>query len=310
MHFRLDRKAAFLTSVALVATAAIAQPAPPPAVTQPAAVSTAAPAAQTPPATEPESGFDSRETQREFARLLERHPQGVGVVLKLDPTLFHNEAWLASYPELRTFLQQHPEVAQNPGYFLENVWGPNDSVPESTGARLANRMIENVTIFSVILMIIGALTWLIRTLLEHRRWSRVSRVQTELHNKLLDRFTSHEDLLRYVQSAAGKEFLLTAASPLAGTPPTVAPPVTRILWSVQAGVILVALGIGLLFISGRVPVEAASSFFGMGVMALCAGIGFAVSAGVGYVVAVKLGVWPGTTADETEPRPTRTLTGE
>ena len=32
-------------------------------------------------------------------------------------------------------------------------------------------------------------------LVDHRRWLRQSKVQTEVHTKLLDRFTSNDDLL-------------------------------------------------------------------------------------------------------------------
>ena len=43
--------------------------------------------------------------------------------------------------------------------------------------------------------------------LADRRWQRLTKTQTDAHSKLLDRLTSHEDLLAYIQSPAGKRFL-------------------------------------------------------------------------------------------------------
>jgi len=54
---------------------------------------------------------------------------------------------------------------------------------------------------------IGVLTWLIRTIIDYRRWSRLSKVQAEIHTKLLDRFSSNEELAAYIQSPAGSRFL-------------------------------------------------------------------------------------------------------
>ncbi len=50
-------------------------------------------------------------------------------------------------------------------------------------------MLEMMAIFVVVLTVIGALTWIIRTVIDHRRWIRMSKVQTEAHSKLLDRLT-------------------------------------------------------------------------------------------------------------------------
>jgi len=252
----------------------------------------AAEASSTAAVTDPDR-FDSRATREELNELLDRHPREVGVVLKLDPSLFTNEEWIASYPALQEFVTRHPEVALNASYYLERVWIPGEFEPEEPAVRAARQMIEGVSIFAVMLTVVGALVWLIRTLIEHRRWSRVSKIQTEIYNKLLDRFTSHEDLLRYVQSAAGRDFIQSATSPIStGTPPSVSAPVGRILWSLQAGVILFALGLGLQIVAGRLHPDVAGSVSTMGVLGLCAGVGFAVSAVVAWIVSRRLGILP------------------
>ena len=73
---------------------------------------------------------------------------------------------------------------------------------------------QALVIFSVFLVVTGVLTWLVRTLIEYRRWLRLSRIQTEVHTKLLDRLTSNEDLLAYIQSPSGRKFLESAPIPV------------------------------------------------------------------------------------------------
>ena len=86
---------------------------------------------------------------------------------------------------------------------------------------------------------IGTLAWLMRSAIDHRRWLRAMKIQTEAHTKIVDRLSSNEDLLAYMQSPTGQRFL-TASLGVASVRPTSPPPVVgapfnRILWSVQAG---------------------------------------------------------------------------
>jgi uncharacterized membrane protein required for colicin V production len=89
---------------------------------------------------------------------------------------------------------------------------------------------------------VSLLVWVVRTVVDHRRWLRQSRVQVEVHTKLLDRLTSNDDLLAYAQTPAGSRFLESAPLELGAQAP--AAPLGRIIWSVQAGVVLIVLGIG------------------------------------------------------------------
>lgn len=238
--------------------------------------------------------YDSRGTRQEFMQLLRRHPDEVAVVLKLDPSLFRNEQWLATYPELRAFAQRHPEVAQNPSYFLEEVSAGHEASPMPPSVRMAQQMLEGLMIFISFALVGGVLIWLVRTLLEHRKWSRITRIQSEIQNKLLDRFTSQEDLLRYVQTSGGKEFLEAATAPLTRSTPPLAAPIGRIFWSVQAGIVLIALGIGMMVVSATIPAEVAPTVLTLGVLTFSCGIGFTVAAAVAWAIARKLGLWPPT----------------
>src|SRR5205085_2299025 len=91
------------------------------------------------------------------------------------------------------------------------------------------------------------ISWLARLLVDHRRWLRASKTQTEAQAKLFDRLTSNEDLLTYIQSPAGARFLQAAPMPLEAETRSVAAPISRILWSVQAGIILAVVGAGMWF---------------------------------------------------------------
>lgn len=238
---------------------------------------------------------DARETRAEFETLLRRLPPSVGRVLRLDPSLMRNPAYLQPYPALGTFLQQHPDVLNNPSYYLENVsmqlWYP----PEPRDARseainMWRNMIEAMLVIVGIAIVSAGILWLIRSVLEYRRWYRTSKVQSDVHTKLLDRFTSNEDLLAYIQTPVGRRFLESAPLPVEAPARPVGAPFTRILWSVQAGLVLGAAGLGLLFVSGRVIQEVSEVFFAVGVLALAVGVGFVVSAAASLLLSQRLGL--------------------
>jgi hypothetical protein len=124
-----------------------------------------------------------------------------------------------------------------------------------------------------------------------RRWNKVSRAQYDVHSKLLDRFTTNEDLLAYMQTPAGRRFLESAPIRLPDEPRSMAAPFTRILWSIQAGVVLVVTGVGLLYVSGDFASDEPAKFFMViGVITLALGAGFIISALAAYGVSRKLGL--------------------
>ena len=234
---------------------------------------------------------DSHETREAFHSTLRRYPTEVSRVLKLDPSLMTNPSYLANYPALASFLAQHPEIAHSPGFYLDNIYTGDEARAENSSERVWRSTMEGLSIFCVLALITGVLTWLIRTLIEHRRWSRVSKVQAEVHNKLMDRFTTNEDLLAYIQTPAGKRFLESAPIALDGVPRAVSAPVGRILWSVQVGLVLAAAGFGLEYVSGSIEKTVSQPLFAMGVLAISIGIGFVLSAIVSYVLSRRLGLW-------------------
>jgi ABC-type multidrug transport system fused ATPase/permease subunit len=276
----MPKKLITLLFAAAIATSAFAQ----------------APATATSTTTTVVTDSDSRETREAFHSTLRRYPTEVSRVLKLDPSLMTNQSYLANYPALASFLAQHPEIAHSPAFYLD-VYVGDEGRAENSSERVWRSTMEGLSLLAVLAVVTGALTWLVHTLIEHRRWSRVSKVQAEVHNKLMDRFTANEDLLAYIQSPAGKRFLESAPIALDGAPRAVSAPVGRILWPVQVGLVLAAAGFGLEYVSGSIDKTVSQPLFAMGVLAIAIGIGFVVSAMVAYVLSRRLGLW------ETAPAP-------
>jgi hypothetical protein len=237
--------------------------------------------------------MDAQATREALMQLLEKHPPSVGRVLKLDPSLMESESYLAGYPELRDFLTQHGEISKNSQYFLEaiRVSGTDHYPPRNQKLELAAGVLAGFAAFMAAGIVLGTLIWLIRTVLEQRRWSRLSKIQAEVHSKLMDRFSSNDELLNYVQTPSGRRFLESGPSPLQQEmAPVMAAPLSRILWSVQIGAVLLVAGLGLLFLSGRALFEIQEIFYIAGCMSSAVGAGFLVSAIASYVLSRRLGL--------------------
>jgi hypothetical protein len=238
---------------------------------------------------------DAREVRERFETLLRRLPPSVGRVLKTDPSLMTNDPYLATYPSLAAFLKQYPEVRPNAAFYLANVSGgfwepPVAPDPRSDALRLWRETLQVAALFSGFTVATFTLIWIVRTLVEYRRWYRASKIQTEVHNKLMDRFNSNEDMLAYIQTPVGRRFLEAAPAPAESPARPVGAPLSRILWSIQAGVVLAAGAVGLLFVSGRVIDEIAQPMFAIGVLALAVGAGFVVSAAASFLLSRRLGL--------------------
>jgi hypothetical protein len=235
---------------------------------------------------------DAQRAKEELAALLERYPPSLRGVLALDPSLLDNQSYLAPYPALVSFLNAHPEIARDPSFFIGDGAVPRPRPdPASRILDMWRDVMNGLGIFAGFGLAIGLLTWLIRTLVDYRRWSRLAKVQTDAHTKLLDRFTANEDLLAYIQSPAGAKFLESSPISLDAAPRGVDAPLGRILWSLQGGVVLMAGGIGLHIVGGRVAdAPASQSLHALGIIGIALGVGFVLSAIISFVISQRLGL--------------------
>lgn len=261
-----------VSSAVFVVPAARSQAEPPGAVTPPQSPTQLA---------EPQRADVVR---REFQRLLDEQPNTVRDLVRIAPSLMLNEEFMAPYPALSRYIAEHPEIPQNAVYFVgQPVYYVGT---RSAGNDLAEALFA-IGIFSAVLF---GLIWIIRTVIDYRRWSRLSRIQTEIHTKLLDRFTSMEDLQTYFNSSAGQRFLEAAPIDL-GTESLRSAPAARIMWSLQVGIVLALGGTGLyLAIPGLTEEELGDPLRVIATIAIALGIGFVISAGASSILSSKMGL--------------------
>jgi hypothetical protein len=245
---------------------------------------------------------DAREVRDQLNQLFQQYPPSLRMVLQLDPTLLSNANYVALYPSLAAFLSQHPEIAHNPAYFVGIRSGLNDNnrIPETLSFRIG-QIIEPLAVASVFIVLIGVLGWIIRSIMNHRRWLRVSKLQTDMQNKLLERFTSNEEMLAFIQTSAGQRFLESASMAAEAGPRVLSAPVGRMLWSIQLGIVILVAGVGLEIVSYKLSnyEDVVTGFQVMGGIIIALGIGFILSAFGAFLLSRRLGL--------TDPSPTPSL---
>jgi hypothetical protein len=266
--------------------------------------------------------------QQQAISFLAAHPGIYNELLK-QPRLVGDKGYLRQHPELAAFLKEHPEVAQKPA-FTEGLPVPSEMVSSSAPGnwretlagpcgpalkiqalqydldRAQNgrssqryglaRFINDAYPFLVFVIILGALLWVLRVILENRRWGKVAKVQSEVHSKLLEKFGTSQELLAYMETGAGKRFLESQPFQLEAQETRATPyPFGRILLSMQWGVVVLLVGVGLLYLRGHVT-EGGEGCLVLGTLASTVGIGFLLSAAASYGLSQHLGLLEGVTS--------------
>jgi hypothetical protein len=222
-----------------------------------------------------------------FDRFLDVHPEIQSDVLS-DPGRISDANYIHEHPELQAFLEGHPLIKADPRSFLSPVsW------------RVLNRRSDTEELFSwlvpfaVFVVCLLAVLWVLRYVLENRRWNKTFKVHEEVHTKLIEKFASGQELTAYMASDAGRRLL-------EWTPPAFDMPsrglsaaTARIVWSIQAGLILGLAGVGLLLIRSRIP-DAVEPLLVFGTLGLTIGVGFVLSAFISYGLSKQLGLLAGT----------------
>jgi hypothetical protein len=229
------------------------------------------------------------------------------MVVIRDPSLLSDQGYVSrNNPELAQFLESHPEIARNPDFYLfANVGGSNRErrlereIWPGMGNEHRPLDLNDVWPFMVFLCMLTALLWVMKVVIENRRWSRIFNVQTEIYNKLLDKFTTNEELINYVRTESGKHFLESASIPFGYDLKQIAPnPLARVLLPLQFGVVLSLVGVGFLYLRNTFRDE--GSLLVLGVLTLMLGFGFIISAGFSWMLARHLGLLHGNTADQAD----------
>ena len=270
---------------------------------------TAAPnAPKAAPATQPVmlSNKDVASVQRQLIELLRLSPT-LTTVVSHDPSLLSNQEYVSrNNPQLAEFLAAHPEVARNPDFYLFTHMNPQDGSPDEALERAVwpevyrtqprrtgfDELLSESPPLLAFAAFLSAAIWGIRVFVENRRWSRIFKLQSDVHTKLIDKFSTNQELAAYMQTEAGRRFLEAAPIPLNGQASQRVPnAVARVLTPVQIGTVLILLGIGFLLLRNIGP-DYDAPMRVLGVLILMPGIGFILSAGLTWFLAARMGLMP------------------
>jgi hypothetical protein len=243
-----------------------------------------------PPAPVPFDSVSAQDTRERLREVLRQYPPTVGQVLRLDPSLAGREDYLSSYPTLAAFLAQHPEIPHNPGFFFGQAQFEQPFTAKEQAMRTFETVLGGLGVFLFFTTALGVIAWVVRQVIDHRRWLRAAKLHTDAHAKVFDRLSSNEDLLAYVQSPAGRQFLEPTPFLIDSGSRGVSAPIGRILWSVQAGVVLAVVGVGVWLVRNNLIEELAGPMSAVAVLAIALGLGFALSALVAYLLSHRLGL--------------------
>jgi hypothetical protein len=237
----------------------------------------------------------AQDTREWFRKVLDQYPPSVREVLRIDTSLLSRPDYLATYPALAAFLEQHPEVAHNPAYF---VGSPNfrDDQPQDAKIESIRAWRETATmipVVAIVFIITSALAGVIRTLIDQRQWQRAAKMHMEIQNKLLDRFAGSSELLAYLDTPTGRGLSDIQLPGLGSVARRMDAPASRIFWPLQTGIVVTAAGIGLSYMGRRMGlVEMGEPVSAFGVLVGAIGLGFIVSAIASFFLSHRLGLVP------------------
>lgn len=241
---------------------------------------------------------DADQTRQQLRTILQMYPDAVAEILRRDPSLMSRVDYMAAYPQLQQFLAQHPEIPRNVEYYLEG-YGRYQRQPMDPEYEALGVLLGGLAGFLAVSVMLGVLAWVVRAVINHRRWIKASKVQAEVHSKLMDRMTTNEELLAYIQSPAGRRFL--EAAPMRPEPdaPVTNAPIGPIIWSMMAGIVLATVGIGFRVAAGTINEEVQRAFTVVGIIVLALGVGFLIASVMAFLLSSRLGLFPARPAPTT-----------
>ena len=132
-----------------------------------------------------------------------------------------------------------------------------------------------------IITIFSTISWIAWLLFSSIRRYKVAQLQADIQRGLLQRFDSPDALLGYTQSDAGRLFIKSVDMERST-------PYSQILRGVQAGIVFIFFGMGLLRLHAWNIGDEGTLVFGT--LALALGLGFGVAAAVSYFLSRSFGL--------------------
>jgi len=137
-------------------------------------------------------------------------------------------------------------------------------------------MNDNLTVAIVLTACACIFGWCVWVLAVNIRRSRTSKRITDLHARLLDRFTGNQDLIAFLDGESGRRYFEALESDLKD-------PLSRLLNGIQLGIVLAFLGISLVAVRATQTDEIArNALLLVGVPAIAIGIGFLLSSAISH----------------------------
>jgi hypothetical protein len=128
-----------------------------------------------------------------------------------------------------------------------------------------------------------SLAWIIFSTI--RRY-KIAKLQAELQSKLLDKIGTGQELLTYAQTDTGRQLLESLKVERVA-------PHGRIIIALQAGIVLMVFGAGMLAVRNHVPDQGAEGFTILGSLIVSLGLGFALSSAASYYLSKSFGLLNG-----------------
>src|ERR1051325_10936711 len=77
--------------------------------------------------------------QQDLWRVMRQYPPAVGEIIQRDPSLLGKAEYMSAYPSLAAFVEQHPEITRNPGFYFGNY-----QYHESSAGDRAYNLVEDI----------------------------------------------------------------------------------------------------------------------------------------------------------------------
>jgi type II secretory pathway component PulF len=143
---------------------------------------------------------------------------------------------------------------------------------------------KDVAIMLVFLASLATAGWMFYLVAETRKRQLRVKAQTELHGRLLDKFGSAREVVEFLQTPGGVQFVDSFSSDREE-------PASGILRSTHRGIVLVIVAAGCLFLNWYYRNSMGDNpLLVIGVILLCLGIGFLISAAVSQRLSRTLGL--------------------
>jgi hypothetical protein len=134
---------------------------------------------------------------------------------------------------------------------------------------------KEVAIMLVLLAALATAGWVMNLAAESVKMQKKLKAQTELHGRLLDKFSSAHEVVEFLQTPGGAQLVDSISN-------NREEPASGILRSTHRGIILVIVAVGCLFLNWYYRNSGENPLLVIGVVLLCLGTGFLISAGVSH----------------------------